>query len=201
MQLVSSQIKKKLSTTFKTAALLAVTYSVSALAQPKVDINALAGQCIACHGQQGVSSNDQWPNLAGQKQAYLIKEISAFRGGARQNTLMTPMVKDLSDTEIRALASYFSSQVNTTKPAASENIAGKHVRARCVSCHGMKGFTVNSLWPNLAGQKSKYLQNQLQAFKSGERKSPIMEVIAKELNEQQIADVAEYYSQQLAKLE
>lgn len=197
MKSVSSYFIKKIIALIKISTFLITFCSLNTLAESKINVNALAGKCVACHGQNGVSSNDEWPNLAGQKQGYLIKEITAFRNGIRNNVLMSPMVKDLSDNEISALAEYFSKQINTTKLSDNnQNIKGKHVRARCVSCHGMKGYTVNDEWPNLAGQKRSYLQKQLFAFKDGKRKSPIMEVIAKELSKQQIIDVAEYFSQQ-----
>lgn len=170
--------------------------TVFAKAQSNVDD--LAKTCITCHGEKGVSINTNYPNLAGQKQGYLTKELKAFRDGTRDNPQMLPFVSQLSDGDITQLAAYFSRQKNETKASENYNKKGENVRARCVSCHGMTGITVTQLWPNLAGQQAKYLQKQLQAFKSGERKSPIMEVIAQELTDEQITAVAEYYSQQAA---
>jgi len=111
---------------------------------------------------------------------------------------MLPFVNKLSDDDITKLASYFSQQKNDTRASEIQNKKGENVRARCISCHGMTGITVTQLWPNLAGQQAKYLEKQLRAFKSGERNSPIMEVIAQELTDEQITAVAEYYSQQAA---
>ena len=59
----------------------------------------------------------------------------------------------------------------------------------------MNGITVSSIWANLAGQKEGYLKKQLLDYKYGRREHPIMQVIAGELSDQQIADVAKYYSQ------
>jgi cytochrome c553 len=77
--------------------------------------NAVAGKtkaavCAACHGPTGRSTNDAWPNLAGQKLPYLVKQLKAFRDGARTNPLMSPMAKTLSDADIEDLAAWFSSQ-------------------------------------------------------------------------------------------
>lgn len=198
MQLIYLPIIKNITRTIQYVVLAICAVSLPLAASTNVDINTLASRCVACHGAKGVSSNDSWPNLAGQKQEYLVKEITAFRDGTRENVLMSPMVKKLSNQDIQALAQYFSKLVNTTEKSKTENIDGKHVRARCISCHGMQGITVTGLWPNLAGQKKEYLINQLHAFKKGERKSPIMEVISNELTNQQIKDVAEYFSQQAA---
>ncbi len=65
--------------------------------------------CTACHGAAGISPNDQWPNLAGQKEGYLLKQIKAFRDGDRIDAMMAPMVKPLTDADVENLAAYFSS--------------------------------------------------------------------------------------------
>ena len=68
-----------------------------------------AAVCAACHGTDGISLNDLWPNLAGQKEGYLKKQITAFRAGTRQDPNMQPMVANLTDADIDNLAAYFSS--------------------------------------------------------------------------------------------
>lgn len=65
--------------------------------------------CAACHGANGISPNDLWPNLAGQKAGYLAKQIKAFRDGQRNDPMMAPMVKNLSDEDVANLAAYFAS--------------------------------------------------------------------------------------------
>jgi cytochrome c553 len=69
---------------------------------------AKAALCAACHGAEGISPNDLWPNLAGQKQGYLIKQIKAFKDGSRKDPMMAPMVATLSDDDIANVAAYFS---------------------------------------------------------------------------------------------
>lgn len=64
--------------------------------------------CIACHGTEGISPNDLWPNLAGQKAGYLVKQMKAFRDGQRTDPMMTGMAKPLSDQDMEDLAAYFS---------------------------------------------------------------------------------------------
>lgn len=65
--------------------------------------------CVACHGPQGISSNTQWPNLAGQQEQYLIKQLKAFRDGERQDPLMSAMAAGLSDEDIDNLAAWYNS--------------------------------------------------------------------------------------------
>jgi cytochrome c553 len=66
------------------------------------------GLCLACHGPGGVSQNDLWPSLAGQKRGYLLKQLQDFRAGRRYDPLMSPVSKTLNETDLEALASYYS---------------------------------------------------------------------------------------------
>ncbi|MCM2281845.1 MAG: cytochrome c [Bdellovibrionaceae bacterium] len=81
--------------------------------------------------------------------------------------------------------SFVSQAANLVKPASAET---------CAACHGANGISANDLWPNLAGQKSKYILKQLQAFQSGERKDPMMSPIVQTLSEQELIALANYYS-------
>lgn len=67
-----------------------------------------AGACAACHGTNGISVNPLWPNLAGQKQEYLAKQLLAFKTGDRKDPLMSPMAAPLSAQDIDDLAAYFA---------------------------------------------------------------------------------------------
>ena len=64
--------------------------------------------CVACHGPAGISSNPLWPNLAGQQDQYLDKQMKAFRDGVRKDPVMAPMAAGLSDEDIANLAAYYS---------------------------------------------------------------------------------------------
>lgn len=66
--------------------------------------------CMACHGPTGTSSNPMWPNLAGQKAPYLVKQLKDFKSGARKDPVMAPMAAPLSDQDMENLAAYYSSQ-------------------------------------------------------------------------------------------
>jgi cytochrome c553 len=64
--------------------------------------------CASCHGAEGCSANPLWPNIAGQKDQYLIKQLKSFRDGTRNDPLMSAMVKPLSDEDIDNLAAFYS---------------------------------------------------------------------------------------------
>lgn len=65
--------------------------------------------CTACHGPAGISISPLWPNLAGQKEQYIIKQLKAFKSGERKEPTMLPFITPLSDDDIKNLAAYYSS--------------------------------------------------------------------------------------------
>lgn len=89
-------------------ALLAIGTAAHAAGDPEAG-KAKSSTCVACHGANGVSANPLWPNLAGQKDQYLIKSIKAYRDGDRNDPMMSPMAAPLSDEDIADLAAYYSS--------------------------------------------------------------------------------------------
>lgn len=73
---------------------------------------------------------------------------------------------------------------------------GEVLASTCAACHGEQGNSTNPVWPKLAGQHADYLLRQLQDFKSGRRDNALMTVPVQALSEQDMADLAVYYSQQ-----
>ena len=86
-----------------------VVASTASIAGDAAAGKAKSATCIGCHGVNGISSNNLWPNLAGQKEGYLAKQIKDFRDGQRSDPMMSAMVKGLSDSDIANLAAYYSS--------------------------------------------------------------------------------------------
>lgn len=70
---------------------------------------AVSARCISCHGVAGISPIGIYPNLAGQKEQYLKKQINAFRSGKRVDPSMTAMVAGLTDSDAANLAAFYSS--------------------------------------------------------------------------------------------
>jgi cytochrome c553 len=80
---------------------------------------------------------------------------------------------------------------------AADAAAGKaKVDMVCAACHGATGVSVSDAIPNLAGQKTVYLENQLKALKDGSRKAPVMNAIASQLNTEDITNVAAFFASQ-----
>jgi cytochrome c553 len=67
-----------------------------------------AQKCEVCHGLNGVSKVVEAPNIAGQNQQYLVKQLNAFRSGERQNEMMSIIARTLSRDDIEDLAAYYA---------------------------------------------------------------------------------------------
>lgn len=84
------------------------------MASPAFAGDATAGKgksmmCSACHGAAGISAVPTYPNLAGQKEAYLAKQLKDFKSGKRNDPTMKGMVASLSDADMADLAAFYAS--------------------------------------------------------------------------------------------
>lgn len=90
--------------------------------------------------------------------------------------------------------------------SAAADIVGNAKAAKveqCIGCHGIPGYkaTFPEVYPvpMIGGQSAKYIENALNAYKKGDRKHPSMRGIAASMSDQDIADAAAYYAQQVKK--
>jgi len=94
---------------FVIAAAVAITnMAVAQAGDPQAASNKAETLCAGCHGPDGISSNPLWPNLAGQKEQYLIKVLKDFQEGIRPDPTMEPLANTLTDREIEDLAAYYA---------------------------------------------------------------------------------------------
>jgi cytochrome c553 len=170
--------------------------------------NAAAGQakaavCAACHGADGNSANPQFPKLAGQNAAYIVRELERFKSGYRKNIIMSGMAAGLSEQDMQNLAAWFSSQTVKTGEADPSLVKAGEALYRggdsasqvpaCLACHGPDGAGNGPMTiPALDGQHADYVVSQLQAFASGARTSLMMNPIAARLTPVQMKSVASY---------
>jgi cytochrome c553 len=78
--------------------------------------------------------------------------------------------------------------------AAGDAKAGRKKAQQCAACHGIDGLSKMPMAPNIAGSPAMYLEKQIKAFRSEERKDETMSVVAKPLSDADIADLAAWYS-------
>lgn len=87
--------------------------ALSACAENHVQGDVQSGEkksaiCGQCHGKNGIAIIPIYPNLAGQKEAYMVLQLQAFRAGHRVNAAMTPHARKLSDQDIADLSAYYA---------------------------------------------------------------------------------------------
>ncbi|HKS61212.1 MAG TPA: cytochrome c [Xanthobacteraceae bacterium] len=72
-------------------------------------------QCQTCHGLDGLSKMPESPNIAGNPEQYLVRQLNAFRKGERKNEMMSVVVQQLSDQDVADLAAYYAAIEVTVK--------------------------------------------------------------------------------------
>lgn len=154
--------------------------------------------CVNCHGEDGNSTYDNIPNLAGQNAVYLLNQIEKFADGRRQDEFMSGLIKVLKPDDRFNMAIYYAAQ--PVRPAASRDAAqtarGAQLYERtCRSCHGQQGYGDEKI-ARLAGQQPVYLKKALEDYRAGAklRKDPVMGSVAKRLKDEDITALAAYLS-------
>jgi cytochrome c553 len=154
--------------------------------------------CVHCHGENGTSSLDHVPNLAGQNPVYLLNQIDKFGDGRRKDEFMSGLVKVLKPEDRFNMAVFYASQSIKAAPgkdARLEQAGGKHFARACVGCHGAQARGSKEV-ARLAGQQPGYVKAALNGYRqgSGLRADPRMTGVAKKLSDPEIAALAAYLS-------
>lgn len=102
----------------------------------------------------------------------------------------------MKKTLIAVLAAAFVGLIPNLLLAQGDAAAGQAKSALCGSCHGVDGNSPLAMNPKLAGQSARYMVKQLQEFKSGARESAIMASMVLSLSDQDMEDIAAWYSSQ-----
>ena len=170
--------------------LAATFYALQATAAPPAN-------CIECHGEDGIATSSGYPNLAGQHQDYLVKQLGDFRSGRRSSPFMNIVAAKISESELTGIAAYFAGQQsNAAAHSGVDTSAHKLYQAACASCHGADAKGAG-LVPALRGQTMFYLREQLLNWRLGQRNnSPgrVMNQAADALSDADIDALARYLS-------
>ncbi len=179
-------------------------------ANPKVSGETLALQvCSNCHGATGNSTSPNFPNLAGQQEAYIAAQLSAFKAHSREDPAgyeyMWGLSHRLTDQQIQQLAIHFAAQTPKRQPVEGKpsrieagksifltGIADKGVPP-CAGCHGPEGLG-NAAFPRIAGQHADYLVKQLTVFQRTEQRPEgvVMKTVAHNLTRDNMVNVADF---------
>lgn len=165
--------------------------------------------CMQCHGPNGEGqATNVYPRLAGQKQAYLEKQLLDFKKGRRIGPVMQAMVQPLTPQQMSDVAAYFaglppwspSKAASNPKPSRGMQLAQKgnwdKGMPACFACHGENGVGVAPSFPALAGQHAAYTAKQMTAWKAGTRSNDpqgLMKAVADKMTAEDIAAVSAYF--------
>jgi cytochrome c553 len=177
----------------------------------------LAESCKSCHGDKGHGMKEETrddeilpaiPALAGQVANYTYKQLRDYFNDSRSHVQMTRVAKGLTEQDAADLAVWFSSLPPQENKSSSRNLAraekmveqgdGKRILPPCFVCHGSKGQGEKQDIPALAGQQADYFARTLLDYKNGQRHNDIysrMRLIAQQLSEDEIKELAQYYQQ------
>jgi cytochrome c553 len=154
----------------------ALALTVISFATHAETIEEKAQVCAACHGENGVPTEQSVPVpvIWGQNLGYLFFQLRDFKSGARKNDVMSPIAEGLARDDVMALAQYFSKKPwpKLAQPHPGSDVAALAQRANasvvCTSCH-QDGFIGEGTQPRLAGQVRAYLGKTMTDFRSGAR--------------------------------
>ena len=169
---------------------------------------AKSASCGGCHGFDGNSPIAIYPKLAGQNEAYIVKQVNDFKAdNSRKNELMKGMVAALSNEDAADIGAYFQAQsvsqaatFDESKIATGREIyKGGDLQSgipACQACHGPTGSgTAGIGYPQLGGQYVEYTLAQLKAFKDGSRTNDdkeLMRSIVEKMSDEDLDAVANY---------
>ncbi|HEV2620903.1 MAG TPA: c-type cytochrome [Frateuria sp.] len=167
-----------------------------------------AAACGACHGMDGNSSDAQYPKLAGQNEAYIVRQLTHFKAAQRQNPIMMGMAAPLSEQDMHDLGAYFASKRSLPGVADAALVEQGEKLFRqgdtdrgipaCMACHSIDGRgNPGAAYPQLTSQHAQYVEKTLKSWHDGttwgdDAQAKIMPSIAKKLDDKDIAALASY---------
>ena len=172
---------------------------------------ALSLACSACHGMDGATGLDPtYPDLAGQNERYLLRQMQLIQSNERPILLMTGQLTGKSEQDLKNLAAYYASLPGKIKQAAGDDVAIAQAQAiyrggilerrvpACMACHSPSGGgNAPAGFPRLRGQPAAYTETQLKAYREGERRTDedyggMMRGAARGLTDREISLLADY---------
>ena len=135
--------------------------------------------CMGCHGLAGNSTIPNFPKLAGQGEAYILKQLQYFKSGERENAMMAGVASMLSDQDMEDIAAYYSIQTiseNSAKGSEEMIELGRKIyvggkmdtqTTACIACHGAKGKRNSNSWvPGCSGSACRLYSLSTKGFSS-----------------------------------
>jgi cytochrome c553 len=159
-------------------------------------------ECKGCHGLDGRGAAPAIPNLAAQRERYLLASIKAYKEGKRTHAALREMAEHMSEADVRNVAAYYTS-LPPIATASGKNAQiflpyenGKALASACTKCHGEDGNTKTPGIPSVAGQQLRYFVVAIQEYLNGLRKTDPMHSLLRRLSKLDMESLALYFASQ-----
>ena len=191
--------------------------AISRPSTPSVQAAGMASRvlaCTVCHGKEGRATPDGYfPRIAGKPAGYLTNQLLNFRDGRRSYPQMSYLIEHLTDDYLREMAEHFAALelpypppppqaapavLEQGRQLVQQGDAARNIPA-CVACHGTAMTGVAPSIPGLLGLPRDYLNSQLGAWKTGQRRAQApdcMAAIARQLTPQEVSAVSAWLAAQ-----
>jgi cytochrome c553 len=157
-----------------------------------------AAACAGCHGNTGVAADPANPSLAGQDAQYLATATQAYKDGTRKDETMKGMAAALDDRAIKNIAAFYAAQ-QPQAPKVRKPLSLAELTERCDRCHGINGNSIDPMVPAIAAQRADWLEQVLNTYHTGARKSTAMAAMTSVMSEAEVKELAAHYSRQNAR--
>jgi len=160
----------------------------------------LSYTCYGCHGisnYKNVYPTYSVPKLQGQYADYLVAALAAYAKGDRSHSTMHSQAATMSEQDMKDIAAFLAGeQLKPDQQSKPEGKIPSKAEQLCVSCHGPDGVGITPLYPTLSGQHADFLLRALLDYKNGSRKNPVMSGFVADLSDDEMRELAAYYSKQ-----
>jgi cytochrome c553 len=161
---------------------------------------ALAYTCSGCHAipnYKNVYPTYSVPKLHGQRPEYLAAALKQYKTGERSHGTMHSHAVSMSEQDMADVATYLAGPNVLTESKTDVKPADRpKATETCLACHGTNGVGITSIYPTISGQHRDYIERALTDYQKGGRKNAIMAPMVVNLTEQDIEELAVYYSRQ-----
>ena len=157
--------------------------------------------CKGCHGTDGKGIAPAIPNLAAQREGYLLTALQEYKAGKRGHAALKDIATRMTDADARNLAAFYASLApvpSSAKPGEviSPYERGKALAQPCTKCHGAEGNSPTAGIPSLAGQHPEYLVTAVQEYMNRERKMAPMHSLLPGLKKRDLESIALFFASQ-----
>jgi len=164
-------------------------------------------KCAKCHGDAGISDDEDDINIAGMSASYIFKQLRDYKDKKRDARDMYKLVREMDDQQLANLAAWYST-LEPAPPNPNRTVTDEvwklvhhgdpeRLLKACAACHGRDGRGGQFDHPAIAGQHKTYLIDSMTEFKEGDRENDIygrMRDVSTRLTEAEIEALAEYYA-------